>query len=138
MLDAKKLTSKNRPYTKSYFVKRLAEAGYKVDRLDGIRFRGDDPRYWMVVVSPGDRNIVVICHKRSPSEYHFQLIGRIPIKLVTQSMKVVIDQLRVMHSNELAVEASDVRRSNEFSCNGVGNEFERSGNESGDGIPGRA
>ncbi len=99
MLDVKNVKntkSKNKLYTKSYFVKRLEHAGYKVEPLPNIVFRNEE-RQWMIVVSPCYKNIVVVCHKRNPDDFYFHVIGKASIKVTTHSMDVVIEQLRLMH-----------------------------------------
>ena len=61
MLDIesmRKLKIKNKLYTKSYFIKRLVEAGFKVDKLSE-EVEGKKDYYWRIVKNAQGRIIVL-------------------------------------------------------------------------------
>lgn len=87
---------KNKLYTKSYFIKRLEHAGYKVDALPGVVFRNEE-RTWMIVVSPCHKNIIIVCYKKSPDDFFFRVIGQSVMNWRTSSMDVIIENLKLLH-----------------------------------------
>jgi len=52
----------NKPTTESYFIKRLRDSGYLVDRVS-VRFGQHDARAWMVVIDPGGATVFATCYK---------------------------------------------------------------------------
>lgn len=52
----------NKPTTESYFIKRLRDSGYLVDRVP-IRFGYHDPRAWMVVIDQGRSSVFATCYR---------------------------------------------------------------------------
>ena len=42
----------SKPTSESYFIKRLRDSGYLIDRVP-VRFGQHDSRSWMVVIDPG-------------------------------------------------------------------------------------
>lgn len=85
--------STNKITTKSYFIKRLRDCGYKVDKLD-IEFQDDDSRRWMVLLDGGLSSLYITCHKSSA--FSFYDGGRFMaenVKLATDSIEVVVEYL---------------------------------------------
>ena len=89
---------KNKLYTKSYFIKRLVEAGFKVGKLS-VETEGEKDYYWRIVVSPNDRDIVVTCYKPEFGEYYFTIVANSRIKVMTHSMDVIIEHLEMLHAD---------------------------------------
>lgn len=89
--------AKNKLYNKSYFSKRLRDAGYEVIKLS-IPYQGDDFRKWTIVVNPGKQciyrfNIFVTCFKDDQSkQFSFKFQGQNfeDFLLETKSMKLII------------------------------------------------
>jgi hypothetical protein len=55
----------NKLTTMGYFMKRLRDSGYVVDRLyNGYGLT--DPRSWSVVIDPGNASIFCTCYQNSP------------------------------------------------------------------------
>lgn len=90
--------SKNKLYNKSYFSKRLIEAGFHVIKLK-IPYQKDDYRKWTIIVNPNKRiynynfNIFVTCYKDEISkEFSFKFQGQNfeDFILNTKSMKLII------------------------------------------------
>jgi len=52
----------NKPTTESYFIKRLRDSGYLVDRVP-VRFGMHDSRAWMVVIDPGGATVFATCYR---------------------------------------------------------------------------
>ncbi len=96
---------KNKLYTKSYFIKRLIDAGYYVTTLDNINYDDNDIRKWSIVVNRKNKsykdNIIITCYKTSPLHYWFEIQTKSVnnFKIYTKSMNVVIDQLRNFEVN---------------------------------------
>ena len=88
--------SSNKITTMGYFIKRLRDCGYSVDKL----FTGYsvvDARSWTVVVDPGCASIFITCYQNTPEPgiSYFELYdGRqfIPgrLKLETDSIEIFI------------------------------------------------
>jgi hypothetical protein len=91
--------SKNKITTSSYFIKRLRDSGYVVDRIFN-EFAYTDPRSWMVVVDPQVASVIITCynnHNEMGEEYFEMHDGSqfIPerFKIKTSSIEVVIEYL---------------------------------------------
>ena len=91
--------SKNKITTCSYFIKRLRDSGYVVDKLFN-EFSYIDPRSWMVVVDPQVASVIITCfnnHNEMGEEYFEMHDGGqyIPerFKIKTSSIEVVIEYL---------------------------------------------
>lgn len=91
--------SKNKITTCSYFIKRLRDSGYVVDKIFN-EFSYTDPRSWMVVVDPQVASVIITCynnHNEMGEEYFEMHDGGqfIPerFKIKTSSIEVVIEYL---------------------------------------------
>ena len=83
----------NKITTKSYFMKRLRDGGYAVDRL-AVEFSEDDSRRWAVVIDNGCSSVIAFCHKDSTfSFYDGQRYLPCNLKLSTDSIEVVVEHL---------------------------------------------
>lgn len=92
--------SKNKLYNKSYFCKRLVEAGFDVNRLN-IPYAADDLRKWTVAVnkqqSEYKHNILITCFKdETTKEFSFKFQGQKfdDFVLPTLTMNLIIDILK--------------------------------------------
>jgi hypothetical protein len=85
--------STNKITTKSYFIKRLRDGGYTVDKID-INFSESDSRRWMVLVDNGVSSLFVTCHNAGTfSFYDGSRFLAENIKLSTDSIEVVVEYL---------------------------------------------
>ena len=91
--------SKNKVTTCSYFIKRLRDSGYVVDRLFSEYNKGD-ARSWTVIIDPGVGSILCTCfnNKNSFGEEYFELYDGeqyIPdgMKIKTSSIEVIVEYL---------------------------------------------
>ena len=91
--------SKNKITTCSYFIKRLRDSGYVVDKLFG-EYAYTDPRSWTVVVDPNVASVIITCYNNhnEMGEEYFELHDGgqfIPdrFKIKTSSFEVVIEYL---------------------------------------------
>lgn len=88
---------KNKIYTKSYFRKRLLEAGFSVKDPD-IKYDPIESRYWTLIVESKNekiKNIIITCFKITGDNYwfNFQTEKNQNFKLYTKSMEIVEEQL---------------------------------------------
>lgn len=86
---------KNNLYTKSYFIKRLIEFGYFVQRCVE-RYPDNDTRYWSVSIKDMDSNSChITCVKPDNDSYYFRINGPNDsnIKLETLSMNIVAETI---------------------------------------------
>jgi hypothetical protein len=91
--------SKNKVTTCSYFIKRLRDSGYVVDRLWSEYGMGDS-RSWTVIIDPGVSSIFCTCfnNKSEFGEEYFELYDGnqfIPdqFKIKTSSIEVIVEYL---------------------------------------------
>lgn len=90
---------KNRLTTPAYFISRLRDNGYMVDRVF-TKFGKADSRSWMVVVDPGGASVFITC-LRNVDEYganYFEMYDAgqyIPkrFSINTESIEVIITYL---------------------------------------------
>lgn len=95
----------NRLTKQSYFIKRLRDSGYVVDRLVN-KFSETDPRIWMILINARTDNIVCTCYSHHgecdgidpKSQNYFEIFdggqfvpGR--VKIDTNSIEVFIERL---------------------------------------------
>lgn len=87
----------NNLYTLSYFRKRLKEADIPSIKLI-CDFAKDDSRYWAILAYPNDKNIIIICYKFNPTEFHFlfNISSNSHLIVKTKSMKIIIDELKML------------------------------------------
>jgi len=91
--------AKNKITTCSYFIKRLRDSGYVVDRVyDG--YGTHDPRSWTALIDPGMSSIFVTCfnNKTELGEEFFEMYDGgqyIPdaFKINTSSIEVIVEYL---------------------------------------------
>ena len=86
---------KNNLYTKSYFIKRLLEAGYFVTRVVD-RYNDDDTRYWSIsVMERNECNRAMITCIKPDEGFYFRVNGPndTNIKLETLSMNIVCETI---------------------------------------------
>ncbi len=57
---------KNNLYTKSYFCKRLRDKNFIIQSV--IDYPIDDIRYWTLIISPNEYNILCTCYKINSKE----------------------------------------------------------------------
>lgn len=91
--------SKNKVTTCSYFIKRLRDSGYVVDKLFS-EYAFSDPRSWTVIVDPQVASILVTCYNNHNElgEEYFELHDGgqfIPdkFKIKTSSIEVIVEYL---------------------------------------------
>jgi hypothetical protein len=92
--------AKNKLHTPSYFIKRLRESGYVVEKV----FAGygyHDPRRWTLVINPKHESILITCYTNkewfNDAVFEFNDGGQqIPknFNLHTKSIEVIINYLR--------------------------------------------
>lgn len=89
----------NKLTTMGYFIKRLRDSGYVVDKLY-TNYSYHDPRAWSVVIDPRCASVFCTCYHNSPGlgESYFEIYdgglyipGRYKIK--TSSVEVFISEL---------------------------------------------
>lgn len=100
--------SKNKVTTCSYFIKRLRDSGYVVDKLFND-YSIADPRSWTVIVDPNVSSILVTCynnHNELGEEYFEMYDGGqyIPenFKIKTSSIEVIVEYLVKFNINNKA------------------------------------
>ena len=88
------MKSKNKIYTKSYFKKRLLEAGFTIKDPE-INYDLIESRYWSLVVDVGRKNIFVTCYRVSFDNFWFNFSSEkvSNFKIYTKSMEVIEEQL---------------------------------------------
>jgi len=91
--------SKNKVTTCSYFIKRLRDSGYVVDRL-WSEYNTGDARSWSVIIDPGVSSIFCTCfnNKSEFGEEYFELYDGnqyLPdqFKIKTSSIEVIVEYL---------------------------------------------
>ena len=91
--------AKNKITTCSYFVKRLRDSGYVVDKLFD-EFSKTDPRSWTCIVDPGVSSVIATCYNNHSSlgEEYFEFYDGdqfIPnkFKIKTSSIEVLVEYL---------------------------------------------
>lgn len=83
----------NRIKTRSYFIKRLRDCGYTVDKID-FDYNDEDLRKWSVVLDNARSSIIITCNE--DSTFHFYDGERfIPsnVRLSTDSIEVIVEYL---------------------------------------------
>jgi hypothetical protein len=100
--------SKNKITTCSYFIKRLRDSGYVVDKLFND-YADSDPRSWTAIVDPTVASILVTCynnHNDLGEEYFEMHDGGqfIPerFKIKTSSIEVIVEYLVKFNINNKA------------------------------------
>lgn len=90
----------------SYFIKRLRDSGYMVEKLD-IQYTQSDPREWTVIIDPGNANVFCTLYRNANpdnikeskiGDFYFELYDGgqfLPpnVKYKTMSIEVLISYL---------------------------------------------
>ena len=89
----------NKIKTPGYFIKRLRDCGYYVNRIHQS-FKDSDPRRWVVLVNPSDQAVFVTCYenKAFAGDISFEFSdGGVAFPknfaIKTESIEVVVGQL---------------------------------------------
>jgi hypothetical protein len=99
---------KNKLYTRSYAIKRLRSAGFRISTVD-IKFTEKDLRYWMIIVNPNIHNILITCYldKNNKTNFYFKIHSHLnTINIKTKSMLILIDGIKKLIS-ELDIQYAD-------------------------------
>ena len=90
---------KNKPYTPSYFMKRLKDSGYIIWKMFD-NYGEHDSRYWTMLIEPEADAVWITCYlnKQEKGDYYFELDDgnrNIPRKLLlkTESVETIISRL---------------------------------------------
>lgn len=84
----------NKISTRSYYIKRLRDCGYLIDKISSVEYADNDSRKWSAIIDNGGMSIFVTCYKNST--LHLYDGGRYintNLKLDTDSVEVVIELL---------------------------------------------
>ena len=91
---------KNKITTQGYFVKRIRDEGYVVDRIYS-KYEQTDPRKWTVVINPGKDSVFITCRDNGewPFRGMYELCDNgvtIPrgFHINTESVDVVVSHLK--------------------------------------------
>ena len=89
--------SNNKITTKSYFMKRLRDSGYVVDKVDH-EFGDDSPVRWALLVDNGTSSVFVFCHLDGTFLfYDAQQYFKSPnLRLKTDSIEVIVESLNYL------------------------------------------
>ena len=97
--------AKNKLHTPSYFIKRLRECGYVVEKVFGGYGR-HDPRRWTIVINPKNESVLITCstNKEWFNDCVFEFNDGAQyfpknFNLSTKSIEVVINYLRKYNVN---------------------------------------
>lgn len=92
-------TNRNKITTQAYFISRLRDNGYVVDRLYG-NYGDHDPRVWTVIIDPGKASVFCTCLRNvdQVGDAYFELYDAsqfVPkrLKISTDSIEVIITYL---------------------------------------------
>lgn len=98
----------NKPTTLGFFMKRLRDCGYNVEKLY-IGYSDMDPRIWTVVIDPYGASVFCTCYvnKSNFGDDYFEFYDGgqfLPnYKIKTQSVEVLIEHLNkcgIVHKNK--------------------------------------
>lgn len=89
----------NKITTQGYFIKRIRDCGYRVDKLFDS-FSELDPRAWTIIIDPGVSSLFCTCYinHKTLGDFHFELYDGgqfIPdnFKIKTSSVEILIEYL---------------------------------------------
>ena len=92
--------AKNKLFTPSYFIKRIIECGYNVEKVFD-KYGTHDPRRWTVAINPTQESVLVTCYTNKEElhdiVFEFNDGGNtIPknFQLHTKSIEVIINYLQ--------------------------------------------
>lgn len=92
----------NKLYTRSYFIKRLIEKKFYVQKVidtfsteNQIAYQQNDSRYWTILVNPNRDNVFITCMKNDMNNYKFRFTSKNDVNTIieTESMEVIISTL---------------------------------------------
>lgn len=91
--------SSSKPTTCGYFMMRMRDCGYRVEKLFED-YSGTDPRSWTVIIDPGVASVICTCfiNRTELGDNHFEFYDGgqfLPpsMKIKTQSIDVLIENL---------------------------------------------
>ena len=85
--------SNNKITTKSYFIKRLRDGGYIVDKFP-FEFTKEDKRRWTVLIDNGVSSIIATCYKNGAfTFYDGERFLPCNLQLSTDSIEVIVEHL---------------------------------------------
>ena len=88
----------SKPTTQSYFIKRLADFGYRIEKLN-CQYTDTDPRSWTLIIEPGKANVFCTCFinrtEFGDNCFEFYDGGQfLPnMKIKTSSIEVIVEHL---------------------------------------------
>lgn len=89
----------NKLTTQGYFIKRLRDSGYQVDKLYA-EYNDLDPRAWTIIIDPGGASVFCTCYRNYPElgDTYFEIYDGgqfIPskLKIQTSSIEIFIEYL---------------------------------------------
>ncbi len=108
----------NKIKTPGYFIKRLRDNGYYVNRVfQG--FKDSDPRRWVVLVNPGEHSVFITCYENKlyPGDISFEFSDggvTFPKNFVikTESIEIVVEQLFRKNISPIANKSKNTCTSN--------------------------
>lgn len=85
--------SNSKIHTRSYFIKRLRDSGYTVDKLN-FEYSDDDNRKWSVILDNGCSSVIITCMKNGSFRfYDGDSFVDNHISIVTDSIEVIVTYL---------------------------------------------
>ena len=88
----------NKPTTLGYFLKRMKDSGYRVDKLF-VDYSENDPRVWTVVIDAGNASVFCTCfvNRNGLGDNYFEFYDGgqfLPnYKIKTESIEVLLEHL---------------------------------------------
>ena len=85
--------SNSKVQTRSYFIKRMRDCGYYVDRV-AWDYSEKDSRKWAVIMDNGGTSVIITCYK--DNSFHFYdgcAYAKNHLKIVCESIEVLIGYL---------------------------------------------
>lgn len=88
----------NKPTTLGYFLKRVRDCGYRVEKLY-TEYSENDPRIWTIIIDPSGASVFCTCfvNREQVGDYYFEFYDGgqyLPnYKIKTESIEVLIEQL---------------------------------------------
>ncbi len=93
------MAGNNKLFTKSYFIKRLIEKKFYIQKIVD-KYKHGDYRYWTVLVNPERDNIFITCLKTGDKcKFRFYGSNDVNIIVETESMDVIITTLMNLRKN---------------------------------------
>lgn len=87
------MSTVNKIKTRSYFIKRLRDCGYTVDKVD-IEYEKEDPRKWSIIIDNAVSSVMVTCNSDSTFQfYDGERYFPTNIRLSTDSIEIIVGYL---------------------------------------------